>query len=179
MAPSLQHAAQVIRQGGVIAYATEHCFGLGCDPLNRRAVARLLRIKRRPARKGLILIAADFEQLGPWVASIPSQVADTWPGPRTWLLEARARVPRWIRGAHPRVAVRVTAHSQAARLCRAAGTAIVSTSANRGGQRPARGYREVLRRFSGTVDYVLPGRVGDLGAPTPIHDAETGRAIRT
>lgn len=178
MPGSLKQAAQVLRAGGIVAYATEYCFGLGCDPLNQRAAMRLLRIKRRPPEKGLILIAAGADQLEPYLTSIPPHAAATWPGPHTWLLEPRARVPRWITGAHPRIAVRVTAHPQAAALCRAAGMAIVSTSANRTGQQPARDYRETVRRLGGKVDYVLPGRVGDLAAPTSIHDAVTGETVR-
>ena len=50
MSGSLEHAATVLKQGGLVAYATEYCFGLGCDPLNERAVERLLRVKRRPRR---------------------------------------------------------------------------------------------------------------------------------
>jgi L-threonylcarbamoyladenylate synthase len=56
--------------------------------------------------------------------------------------------------------------------------ALVSTSANRSGQVPARSYREVLRRFGSDVDYVLPGRVGGRMQPTPITDADTGQLIR-
>jgi L-threonylcarbamoyladenylate synthase len=74
--------------------------------------------------------------------------------------------------------LRVSAHPQAAALCRAAGMAIVSTSANRAHDFPARSYREVLRRFGNDVDYVLPGIVGDASAPTPIRDAVTGDVVR-
>jgi L-threonylcarbamoyladenylate synthase len=178
MTAPLRQAARALRAGGVIAYATEHCFGLGCDPLNPRAVARLLRLKRRAPRKGLILIAADIEQLAAFVTDIPSHVRATWPGPHTWLLGPRAAVPRWITGAHTRVAVRVTAHSQAAALCRVFGKPIVSTSANRAGIKPARTYREVCRRFGTCLSYVLPGRVGKLAAPTPIRDAASGVWVR-
>jgi len=178
MPGSIKRAARIIRDGGVVAYATEYCFGLGCDPRNDRAVTRLLRIKHRPPAKGLILIAAYAEQLAPYVASIPAHVAATWPGPHTWLLEPRTHAPHRIRGMHARIAVRVTAHSQAAALCRAAGMAIASTSANRAGQQPARSYRETVRRLGGDVDYVLPGRVGDSAAPTPIRDGISGELVR-
>lgn len=174
----LIQAARIIQHGGVVAYATEYCFGFGCDPMNRSAVWRLLRIKRRPSGKGLILIAADVDQLDSYVDNIPAPVRVTWPGPHTWLLEPREGVPGWIRGDHPRIAVRVTAHPQAAALCKIAGMAIVSTSANRSGGAPARSYRETLRRFKGGVDYVLPGMVGDAPAPTPIRDAASGELIR-
>ncbi len=174
----LIQAARIIQHGGVVAYATEYCFGFGCDPMNRSAVLRLLRIKRRPPGKGLILIAADVGQFGSYVDNIPAPVLATWPGPYTWLLEPRTGAPGWITGGHPRIAVRVTAHPQAAALCRAAGMAIVSTSANRSSGAPTRSYRETLRRFKGEVDYVLPGMVGKAPAPTPIRDAVSGTLIR-
>lgn len=183
MASTLNHAhikraATILRAGGVVAYATEYCFGLGCDPHDPTAVARVLRIKRRPARKGLIVLAADVAQLAPYVDAIPKHVLATWPGPHTWLLPHRNEVPGWVTGAHASIAVRVTAHAQAAALCLAAGMAIISTSANRAGQRPLRTYREVLQRLGKEVDYVLPGDVGDLAAPTPIRDAMSGASIR-
>lgn len=173
-----KRAARIIRQGGIVAYATEYCFGLGCDPRNHDAVQRLLRLKRRPANKGLILVAADLAQLAPYVNEIPQPVLATWPGAYTWLLAPRADVPAWITGRHPRIAVRVTAHPPAADLCRATKMAIVSTSANRAGQLPARAYREVVRRFGKSIDYVLPGHVGMAPAPTPIRDSVSGMVVR-
>ena len=64
-------AARAIRAGGIIAYPTESCYGLGCDPLNRAAVLRLLKLKRRPAAKGLILIAYDRAQLRHFARELP------------------------------------------------------------------------------------------------------------
>lgn len=178
MRGDLQHAARVLKQGGIVAYATEYCFGLGCDPRNRAAVRKLLRLKHRAWKKGLILIAADLAQLSPYAADLPPHARATWPGPHTWLVTARAQAPHLITGRHARIAVRVTAHAQAAVLCRAAGMAIVSTSANRAGEIPARSDREVRRRFGKSVSYILPGRVGNAPAPTPIRDATTGEFIR-
>ncbi len=174
----LQQAARILKQGGIVAYATEYCFGLGCDPHNRAAVLRLLRLKQRPVNKGLIVLAAEVTQLAPYVDEIPPHVAATWPGPRTWLLPARTAVPNWITGRHANIAVRITAHPQAAALCRAAGMAIISTSANRAGETPARTDRDVARRFGKLVDYLLPGSVGNASAPTPIRDATSGALIR-
>ena len=174
----LQHAARILKQGGIVAYATEYCFGLGCDPFNRNAVLRLLRLKRRPVKKGLIVLAADTGQLAPYATTISASELATWPGPHTWLLPVRPGVPGWITGRHDKIALRVTAHAQAAALCHAAGMAIVSTSANRAGEIPARTEREVARRFGRLVDYILPGTVGSATAPTPIRDALTGELIR-
>ena len=174
----LQRAARILKQGGIVAYATEYCFGLGCDPFNRNAVLRLLRLKRRPVKKGLIVLAADTGQLASYVESIPAPVLASWPGPHTWLLIPRSGAPGWVTGRHAKIAVRVTAHAQAAALCRAAGMAIMSTSANRAGESPARTDREVRRRFGKLVDYVLPGNIGDALRPTPIRDALTNTLVR-
>lgn len=178
MRADLAKAATILQAGGIVAYATEYCFGLGCDPLNRSAVLKLLRLKSRPLAKGLIVLAASEAQLAPYVADIPANVRASWPGPHTWLLPAKSDVPGWITGGHDRIAARVTAHAQAAALCCAAGMAIVSTSANRAGEAPARSDREVARRFGKLIDYILPGRVGDSPAPTPIRDALTGQLVR-
>ena len=175
---NVRRAARVIRQGGIVAHATEGVFGFACDPRNPDALTRLLRLKRRAARKGFILIAAGETQLAPFCPVIPARVHKSWPGPHTWLLQPRPGLSRKITGRSDRIAVRVTAHRQAATLCRAAGAPLASTSANRSNQVPARTYREAVRRFSGLVDYVLPGRTGGLRGPTPIADASTGRIIR-
>ncbi len=178
----LHAAVRWIRIGGVIAYPTEAVFGLGCDPGNRRAVERLLALKKRPAEKGLILIASEWKQLQPWLDSIPAaweaQLRGSWPGPTTWLIPASSGCPRWLTGDHETLAVRVTAHPLAQRLCESLGSAIVSTSANRSGQRPARSVFEVRLQFGHEIDFVLPGQLGTLPKPTEIRDLASGRVIR-
>jgi L-threonylcarbamoyladenylate synthase len=178
----LRQAARIIHAGGVIAYPTEAVFGLGCDPLNPEAVQRLLEIKQRPMNKGLILIAADMAQLHPFIAPLnpadETLLADTWPGPHTWLLPARANTPRWLRGAHDTIAVRVTAHPVAAALCRAAGHALVSTSANRAGHPPATTALQVQRQFGKQISLIVKGKLGRVGKPTSIRDLKTGQLVR-
>ena len=178
----LRRAAAVIRDGGIVAYPTEAVYGLGCDPLNPDTVLRLLALKGRSVAKGLILIAADFEALRPFVGSVDAavlrRVRHSWPGPVTWLLPAAPGVPRWLRGAHQTIAVRVTAHPPAAALCRAWGGALVSTSANPAGRPPARTAPTVRRYFGNRVDCILSGRTGGAAAPTEIRDVRSGRVVR-
>lgn len=174
----LAAVARIVRAGGVVGYAVEACFGLGCDPRNTAAVRRLLRIKRRPAAKGLIVLAHDAKALRPYTKDLPAQARATWPGPHTWLVDANPRLSASVRGHHREVAVRVTAHRQAARLARLCGGVLISTSANRARERPARTHRELCRRMGRGLDAVLVGRIGRLARPTPIRDARTGRLVR-
>lgn len=177
----LRRAARVLHRGGVVAYPTEAVFGLGCNPLDRGAVLRILAIKRRPMHKGLILIASRFAQLAPFVqppdAALQARLDATWPGPVTWLLPAAPAAPTWLRGQHASIAVRVTAHPLAAALCDAFGGAIVSTSANPSGRPPARTPLQVHRRCPG-IDLVLHGPTGGARRPTEIRDAGSGALVR-
>lgn len=178
----LRHIARVLHAGGVIAYPTEAVWGLGCDPHNEHAVARLLALKQRPVEKGVILIAADVEQLSPYLRGLPEEklalLRASWPGPNTWLVPDNGAAPAWITGGRGTLAVRVTAHPLAAALCRAFGGAVVSTSANRAGEVPARSLLQVRQYFGDALDAVLPGSLGGLQNPTRIRDAMTGATCR-
>ncbi len=177
----LRRAAQIVRAGGIIAYPTEAVYGLGCAPDNELAVLRLLAIKHRSIDKGLILIAADFEQLTPYIGNISTaihqKIDTTWPGPVTWLLPKAEHTPNWLCGKHDKIAVRVTAHPIAAALCRCCGSALVSTSANLDGRPPARSSLAVRRKLAG-VDMIVHGATGGLAQPSRIIDALSDTLIR-
>lgn len=178
----LRRAVKILRQGGVVSYPTEAVFGLGCDPWNIEAVERLQEIKQRPWTMGLIVIAADFNQLQPFIQPVPTEVLanilPTWPGPMTWLLPVSDDVPFCVCGSHDKIAVRVTAHKQTAQLCNAFGGAIISTSANVMGGIPAKSTRVVHWKLGNAIDYVLPGMTSGTSKPTDIRDAITGEIIR-
>ena len=174
-------AARVIAAGGVIAHACEGVWGLACDPMNEAAVQRVLELKRRPVSKGLIVIGAAAADFAPELTRICTQTAGriraSWPGAVTWLVQ-NVRFPPWIVGDFPTVAVRVPDHEQARQFAAACGHPLVSTSANRAADPPARSAEEVRRIFGEQIDGLLPGAVGDRNAPSTIIDAATGRVLR-
>ena len=169
------------RHGGLIAYPTESCYGLGCNPDNAQAVKRLLRLKNRLQNKGLILIADCFSRLRPYLAPLTAlqrqSVFATWPGPHTWLVPASRKTPRWLRGGYTTLAVRVSAHPDAAALCHALGSALVSTSANRSGLKPIKTRAACLKAFGNQV-LVVPGRIGKHKKPSVIQDLTSGKIVR-
>lgn len=182
MTNALHRAIIALRKSGVIAYPTEAVYGLGCNPQDLNAVQRILQLKQRPAHKGLILIAADFGQLQPWLLPLDQateqRVMATWPGPVTWLLPVKPEVSTLIRGDHDTLAVRVTAHPLCQQLCRLSGHALISTSANLSDQPPARSAQAVREQFADQLDYILDGPLGVQAQPTEIRDARTGDIIR-
>lgn len=175
-------AVKYLKQGKVIAYPTEAVFGLGCDPNNIDAVSRILQIKHRALDKGFILIGSSWEQIQPLVMYLKpdllTRVFDTWPGPITWLFPASKQAPFWITGNRDSIAVRVTAHPVAKKLCEQFGGPIISTSCNKSGDPPARDIRNIQLTLSDTVDYVIEGPLGGRMRPTEIRDALTGEVLR-
>ncbi len=179
--PDIRRLRAHLKSGGVIAYATESCYGLGCDPANRNGVRRILQLKGRPAHKGLILIGSDVEQFRRYLAAIPAwliaRLGDWWPGPNTLLLATSRRCPHWLKGRHDKLAVRVTAHREAARLCHALGMALVSTSANRSGRRALKSAAACSRSFGSRI-LVVDGRIGQRKRPSRIIDPDNGKVFR-
>ena len=175
-------AARRVHRGGIIAYPCEAVYGLGCDPRKETAIQRLLDIKRRPPDKGLILIADDIERLRPYCQPIPRQrwhaVLSSWPGPYTWLFPAKKTCLSLLTGGRSTIAVRLSADPLMRRLCRLCGHALISTSANRSRQEPARSSEDVLREFGDEIDFVVSGRIKGEGKPTSIRDALSGEVVR-
>jgi len=96
---AIAEAVAILKNQLVLAYPTEAVFGVGCDPDSETAVNRLLELKQRPVEKGLILIAANFEQLTPYINDevlTPAQreaIFACWPGPVTFVFPAKATTP--------------------------------------------------------------------------------------
>jgi L-threonylcarbamoyladenylate synthase len=177
-----QAVIEVLQNDGIIAYPTEAVYGLGCSPFSQKAVEKLLAIKQRDVAKGLILIAANFEQLAPLLQPLPQerldQILATWPGPVSWAWPKTAKVPAYIHGDWDSVVVRVSAHPIVQQLCLDFGGPLVSTSANRQGENPCRNAAEVSTVFGSSVDHIIVGEVGTLDKPTPIFDVLTGKVLR-
>ncbi len=179
----IAEAIEVLKQENVIAYPTEAVFGVGCDPDSETAVTRLLELKQRPIEKGLILIAASFEQLKPYIDD--SMLTDAqrkavfsrWPGPVTFVFPAQSSTPRWLTGHFDSLAVRVTDHALVVALCQAYGKPLVSTSANLSGLPPCRTVEEVRAQFGADFP-VVEGDTGGRLNPSEIRDALTGEQFR-
>jgi L-threonylcarbamoyladenylate synthase len=144
-------------------------------------VLKLLRLKRRAQHKGLILIAYSYNQLARYLQPLnvaeQSRLKDDGAKAITYLMPVKKSTPRWLRGSHDTLAVRLTAHPQARQLCRGVNSALVSTSANISGMRPAKTYAQCQRLF-GNSAWVLPGLVGKRRQPSKILAWLDGRIVR-
>lgn len=177
-------AEETYRQGGIIAYPTEAVFGLGCDPDNQQALEKLLALKERSSEKGLILLAANYSQLLPYIddSNISQDkrfsVLSRWPDGITQLMPKNSKTSQLLTGRFATIAVRLTSQPDVVALCNTLNKPIVSTSANLSGEPPAKTWQEVEQYLSTQVDFIIKGKTLGYTQPSKIIDALTGETIR-
>jgi L-threonylcarbamoyladenylate synthase len=177
-------AEEAYYQGGIIAYPTEAVFGLGCDPNNSQAIEKLLSIKNRSPEKGLILLAATYSQLLPYIddSKIPQNkrfaMLSHWPDGTTQLVPKNNTLSQLLSGKFSTIAVRLTSQPDVVALCNILNKPIVSTSANLSGQQPAKTWQEVEKSLSKEIDFIIKGNTLGYTQPSKIIDALTGETIR-
>lgn len=177
----IKRAVQTLKEGGIIVYPTEGVYGVGCDPFNETAVLRLLKIKKRSVKKGVILVVSSWDQARDLIEIDPlknSLVKSHQSDPITWVFPATKKVPGWIVGDFKSVAIRCFLHSEAKRICQKFGGPIVSTSANTSMKPAVTRYEDLEKSLLDSVDFVVKGKTGGLKTPTPIYDAKTGNMLR-
>lgn len=161
-AAAIARAAEIMRDGGLVAFPTETVYGLGADATQAWAVARIYDAKNRPSFNPLIahvagLDAARREALLPAAALRLAEAF--WPGPLTLVAPAAqgASVCDLARAGLPSVAVRVPAHPVAQALIAALGRPIAAPSANRSGHVSPVTAAHVEEDLSGKIDLILDG----------------------
>jgi putative ribosome maturation factor rimN len=171
-----------LKQGGIIAYPTESCFGLGVSPFCSRGIHRLLNLKKRSSHKGLIVITYCLRNCSVFIKNLPEKdwhyLYVHWPAAVTYLLPAKTTISPVLRGVgHQKIALRIPDHPLAQAIAKAAGGSLVSTSANRAGQQSCRTSRETARRFAGKI-LLIKGQIGHYSRSSHIIDLHSGKRYR-
>jgi L-threonylcarbamoyladenylate synthase len=170
-------AARLLRDGRLVAFATETVYGLGANALSPTAVARIFAAKQRPAWDPLIVHIASLAQL-PDIATLPPALAPRiealaaafWPGPLTLLLPRSAAIPDAVTAARPLVGVRIPAHPAAQALLRATGLPIAAPSANTFGHTSPTTAAHVLADLDSRIDAVLDAGPTSIGLESTVLD---------
>ena len=119
---AVHRAAEIIQQGGIVAFPTETVYGLGADAFNPLAVARIFEVKRRPYFDPLIVHVANPADVEKLVKEIPSNakklIERFWPGPLTVVLLKEEDIPDIVTAGLPTVAIRMPNHPMALSLIR-------------------------------------------------------------
>ena len=162
-------AARIVSNGGLIAFRTDTFYGLGADPLNDLAVARIKTLKGREDGKPILLLIAEATDVDSLIASSPEMfsllVKHFWPGPLTIVVPASPDLPEEITAGTSSVGLRLPDDDEVRKLVAACGGRLTATSANFSGSEAARSAADVLRYFPAGVDLIVDG--GEVSATKP------------
>jgi L-threonylcarbamoyladenylate synthase len=185
---SIEEAAQLIRQGGLVIYPTETVYGLGADALNPEAIGAIFEVKGRSPEKPLSLGVPSVDQALEFTVPTDREkrfMRTFLPGPVTVVVPKRRLVPDKLTGGREKVGVRVPDHDGARTLFKTAGHPVTATSANQSGQPSARRCADIdstVRQQATVIDTgETPGiesTVVDVGEDRILRDGALGEAIR-
>jgi len=176
-AENILAASETVRRGGLIVYPTETVYGLGCDPLNVRAVERIFEVKGL-RKKPLPVLASDIEQVEKiaYLSEKARQVAVRfWPGPLTLVLPKTAILPSIVTSNLNSVGVRVPMHNIAIQLIHLSNGLLIGTSANKTGEKPPRSAQEAANQIGDKVDMILDGGPTTFGLSSTVVDLTSER----
>lgn len=165
-------AAQRLKEGQLVAFATETVYGLGANALDPLAVAKVFAAKQRPHFDPLIVHLANPEDVQKYVVTAPDSaqklIGKFWPGPLTLVLPKQENIPDLVTSGLPNVAIRVPEHAQARALIAAARVPIAAPSANTFGSVSPTTAQHVLDGLSGRIDAVLEGGACTIGLESTV-----------
>ncbi len=165
-------AAELLKNGGLVAIPTETVYGLAADATNGAAVERIFKAKGRPQDNPLIVHISSYEQLEQLVSHIPEhakRLMETfWPGPLTVILPKSNLVPEQVSAGLPTVAVRFPSHPTARAVIQKAGVPLAAPSANVSGSPSPTAAAHVLHDLDGKIDAVIDGGPCTVGLESTV-----------
>lgn len=167
-------AANIIKEGGLVAIPTETVYGLGANGLDPDAVAKIFEAKGRPQDNPLILHISGPEQMELFCRDIPQEAYTLaehfWPGPLTMVLPAKSCVPKCTTAGLPTVAVRCPDHPVTRQIIRLSGVPIAAPSANISGKPSTTTAQHVLHDHNGKIQLIVDGGPCRVGVESTIVD---------
>lgn len=170
----IEQAAQILKNGGLVAFPTETVYGLGANGLDAQACKKIYEAKGRPSDNPLILHIAQKEALYDIVKNVPEKAEKLinafWSGPLTMIFEKKDCVPNEVTGGHSTVAVRFPSHKVAQEIIKATGLPIAAPSANSSGKPSPTKASHVIFDLDGKIDMIVDGGNAEFGLESTILD---------
>jgi L-threonylcarbamoyladenylate synthase len=170
----IPRAAEILKNGGLVAIPTETVYGLGASALNEAALKKIFEVKGRPADNPLIIHVSSSDELEKWCRNIPAaayRLAEVfWPGPLTLLLEKKPVIPSLVTAGLNTVAVRCPRHPLTLELIKQSGVPIAAPSANISGKPSPTTAGHVMSDIGGKIEAVLDGGPCSVGLESTIAD---------
>jgi len=174
----IEHAAEIIKNSGLVIYPTDTVYGLGADAFDRQAVLRVFEAKQRRLDKPISIAVASMEQareVVEWNNAANVIAKKFFPGPLTIILKKKAKFPDELTAGEDKIGIRIPNHPVALELIKLVGNPITTTSANISGQPDPRTAEEAVKQIGKKVDFVLDAGKCKIGEPSTVIDLTAGK----
>jgi L-threonylcarbamoyladenylate synthase len=165
-------AADLLRQGKLVAIPTETVYGLAANALDAGAVTKIFIAKNRPQFNPLIVHCATAEQALSYAQNIPEEARELaekyWPGPLTLILRKKDIIPDIVTAGHEWVGLRVPQHPITLKLLSTINFPLAAPSANPSGYVSPTTAEHVAEGLDGKIDYILNGGPCNVGVESTI-----------
>ncbi len=155
-------AAEVLEDGGLIAYPTDTYYGIGCDLMSRKAIDKLYNVKDRDRRKPFAFLCPDLSDVARY-AKVSNFAYRTMrqltPGPFTFVLEATKLVPEMMQSKQKQVGIRVPQAPLMLAIAAQLGRPIVTTSATTADGDVLTDAKSIKEELGSRLDLILDGGV--------------------
>jgi L-threonylcarbamoyladenylate synthase len=178
----LIHAAEVLRQGELVAIPTETVYGLAANAYAPEAVIKIFEAKNRPQFNPLIVHTNALSKVASALQKLPPlahRLAEAfWPGPLTLLLPRTAQIPDLVTANHPRVAIRIPDHPFTLALLEELDFPLAAPSANPFGYISPTTAQHVADQLGAQVGYILDGGAAQVGIESTILGVEADGSLQ-
>ena len=165
-------AAEILKNGGLVAIPTETVYGLAANALNSESVKNIFAAKGRPGDNPLIVHISSMEELYPLVEEVPEKakiLAERfWPGPLTMIFKKSSIIPDEVSAGLETVAVRMPSHKDAREIIKRSGLPLAAPSANTSGRPSPTNAKRVLEDMDGKIDAVFDGGNCEYGVESTV-----------
>jgi L-threonylcarbamoyladenylate synthase len=179
---TIEKAAYILKNGGIVAVPTETVYGLAADASNPKALKKLYKLKERPETQAFSLLIHSKEDIKRWAKDIPESAHKLseafWPGPLTMILKKADAVETMATGGKATIGLRVPDHALTQSLLQAFGSGLAVASANPRGKTPAKSTEEINAYFADSIDLILANDSQSSNAASTIVDLTLPESIK-
>ena len=178
---SISQAAEILKQGGIVAFPTDTVYGLGAICTDEEAVKKIFAAKGRDEGKPLSILVASIEQAEKIALEIPEKarrlMEKYWPGALTVVLKKRPEISDVVSAGKDTIGIRMPNSRMTVSLLEAAGMPLAAPSANTSGKRSSVSAEDVICDLNGKVDMILDGGICPVGISSTVVDLTGDKPI--
>ena len=168
----LDEVVKIIKKGGLVIFPTDTVYGIGADCYNINAIEKIYEVKKRPKDKPISLLISDLSMIDDIACEVSNKerkiIEKFFPGPLTIILKKSNKIPNIVTAGKDTVGVRMPENEIALELIRKVGRPLATPSANISGENSGIEYDQIIKDFSGKIDYFIDSGKSQNGISSTI-----------